>query len=203
MPAVLMRESEARMIRIAPPPLRRAALAGAFLLALPALAQEDAVTRRGTELRDGPAAAARSVTALPAGSPVTRLPRRQGAWVQVRTAEGVTGWMHLFDVGPATVGEAGGGVGQVLRGVTGLLGGATPARTATSASGIRGLDAEDLARAQPDAAAVGRMEALRQGEREAQGFAARAGLRATVVEPLPAPVAAGTLSADPAQQEAQ
>jgi len=162
----------------------------ALALALPAAAQEAALTRRATELRATPAPSGRSLAALPAQAPVTRLNERQGPWVRARAADGTTGWLHLFDVAPASTtarAETGGsGVAHALRGVTGLFGG-SPQPTATTAAGIRGLGAEDLARSQPDAAAVARMEALRQSEAQARSFAAAAALQPVAVEPLPAP----------------
>src|SRR4051812_20645036 len=105
----------------------RAAAAVALLLAGTAGAQEAAVTRRATELRDAPGDSGRSLAALPAQAPVTRTTVRQGPWVQVRTPAGATGWVHLFDLGPATTtaaGDSGNGVvGGALRGVGSLFGG--------------------------------------------------------------------------------
>src|SRR4051812_6089941 len=109
-----------RMIRTV---LRTAALL--LLLAGPAWAQEAAVTRRATELRETPGDAGRSVAALPAQAAVTRTEQRQGPWVQVRTANGATGWVHLFDLGPAGTSAAGDSgnnvVGGALRGVGNLF----------------------------------------------------------------------------------
>lgn len=188
--------NDPRMIRIASPscPGRAGWLALLLALALPAAAQEAAVTRRATELRETPAETGRSLATLPAQAPVTRMNERQGPWVRARAQNGATGWLHLFDVAPATTApraDAGGGnaVGDALRGVTGMF--SRPATaTATNAAGIRGLGAEDLARAQPDTAAVARMEALRQNEADARSFADRVALRPVVVESLPAPVRA-------------
>jgi len=161
------------MIRTA---LRGVALA--FLLLASAWAQEAAVTRRATDLRDTPSDSGRSLAALPAQAPLTRTDQRQGPWVQVRTAEGATGWVHLFDLGPATTtasGSSGGVVGGALRGVGSLFGGgaAKPATTSTTA-GIRGLGAEDLAQAQPDPAAVKQMDGLRTSDADVRSFAERA-----------------------------
>ena len=52
-----------------------------------ALAQlgEPAVVKRAAELRDTPSESGRSLATLPAQEPVTRLPERRGAWVQVQT----------------------------------------------------------------------------------------------------------------------
>jgi hypothetical protein len=192
------------MIRIA---LRSVALA--FLLLASAWAQEAAVTRRATDLRDTPSDTGRSLAALPAQAPVTRTDQRQGPWVQVRTAQGATGWVHLFDLGPATTTAAGDGggsvVGGALRGVGSLFGGgsaANPATTSTTA-GIRGLGAEDLAQAQPDTAAVKQMDGLRPSDADVRGFAERAAWKPVPVDPLPAPAPSRTTSParTPYQQE--
>ncbi|TWO72350.1 SH3 domain-containing protein [Caenimonas sedimenti] len=176
------------MIRIALP-LRLFTLLTLTLLVPLAGAQEAALTKRATELRQSPAATAPALAALPAQTPLTRLAERQGPWVQVRTAAGATGWVHLFDVAPAAGGGArvgSDGSANPLRGVAGLFGGGSTT-TSTSASGIRGLGAEDLARATPNPAAVGQMETLRQSESDARAFAGGAALRPVAVDPLPAP----------------
>ena len=174
--------------------MTRTALALAFFVATlqaPAWSQEAAVTRRATELRSEPGDTGRSVAALPAQSAVTRTSERQGPWVQVRTAQGATGWVHLFDLGPAGAQEtgSGGALGGALRGVSNLFGTPKPA-TASTTAGIRGLGAEDLAQAQPNPAAVTQLEALRQSEAEARSFADRAPWRPVVIEPLPSPASA-------------
>lgn len=166
----------------------RVALATALAAALapPVLAQEAAVTRRAVELRDTPADKGAVVAALPAQAPLTRLQERRGPWVQVRTAEGATGWVHLFDIGPAAAAGEGSGAGGALRGLSGLFGGSRPTQTGSTA-GIRGLEAQDIANATPNPAAVRQMEGLRQDEAQVRAFADRAALRPVPVEPLPAP----------------
>lgn len=187
--------------------LRAAATAAAVALFAPALAlaQEAAVTKRPTELRESGAPGARSLATLPAQTAVTRLPDRQGPYVQVRTGAGASGWIHLFDLAPAAgsaVNDAGGGSGA-LRGVTGILTRGGGATTSTAASGIRGLGAEDIARATPNPAAVGQMEALRQSESQARDFAARAPLQPADVQPLPssARVPSGPAGNDPSNPQ--
>lgn len=165
----------------------RTLLAVAFLLP-PAWAQEAAVTRRPVQLRDAPGDQARSIASLPAQAAVTRGSERHGPWVKV-TAGSAAGWVHLFDIGPASAaGSDGGGVaGSALRSITSLFGGgASPQRTASTA-GIRGLGAEDIANANPDPGAVARMEAQRQSDRDVRSFAERSNWRATDVAPLPEP----------------
>ncbi|MBC5765289.1 SH3 domain-containing protein [Ramlibacter albus] len=179
-------------------PRRLGALAATLLLACGlAAAQspgEPALIKRATELRDAPGESGRSLGALPAQSTVTRLEQRQGPWVQVRNAAGATGWVHLFDIAPTTGAQApqgtqGPSAGGLMRGVTGMF--ARPQQqqmtTSTSTIGIRGLGAEDIAKAQPNTAAVAQMEAQRANEGQAREFASRAQLRSENVEPLPAP----------------
>lgn len=167
------------------------------LLATAAQAQtEPALLKRATELRDAPGEAARSLVSLPAQTPVTRLGDRQGPWVQVKTAAGGTGWVHMFDLGPASAAAStsqaapgGNAATGALRGITGLFGrsNAPPTTLATSTIGIRGLSKEDLANAQPNLAAVGQLETLRQNEAQARDFAGAAALASVSVPALPVP----------------
>ncbi len=159
-----------------------------------AQAQSDAVLlKRATELREAPGENSRSLAALAARTPLARSGARQGAWIQVRTDQGASGWVHMFDVGSAATAEAPGAGANALRGLTSFFnrgsaqGGAT---TATSTVGIRGLGAEDLARAQPNMAAVAQADALRLDADQARQFASTAALASRTVEALPAPAAA-------------
>ena len=167
-------------------------LAGMLLLAAGAVAQaqqgEAALMKRAGELRDAPGAAGRSIASLPALSPLTRLAERQGPWIQVRSASGATGWVHMFDVGPATGAGApsGNAATSAMRGVSGLFS-KDSATSATSTVGIRGLGAQDIANAQPDLNGMTRMEALRQNEDQARQFAAQAPLAPATVPALPVP----------------
>ena len=174
------------------------------LLMPPAWAQEAAVTRRPVQLRDAPGDQARSIASLPAQAPLTRGNERQGPWVKV-TAGTATGWVHLFDIGPASSADGGSVAGSALRSITSLFGGgASPQRTASTA-GIRGLGAEDIANASPDPAAVQRMETQRQSDNDVRSFADRSGWKPVAVEPLPEPSRLSTSRpgnpANPAQQE--
>lgn len=161
-------------------------------------AQSDAVLlKRATELREAPGENARSLAALAVRTPLARSGARQGAWIQVRTAEGATGWVHMFDVGSAATAEAPGAGTNALRGLTSFFnrgsaqGGAT---TATSTVGIRGLGAEDLARSQPNMAAVAQADALRLDADQARQFGSAAALASRPVEALPAPATAPSTS---------
>lgn len=177
-----------RIVRAAGTAWIAAVLAASALPGLALAEEEAAVVKRGSELRETPGDGGRVLAPLPAETPVTRTGERQGAWVRVRTTAGAAGWVHLFDVGPAS-GSGSGAMAGAFRSVTSLFSKPAAQRTTTSTStiGIRGLGAEDLAQAQPDVQAVSRMEALRQSDNDARQFARRAQLAAVRVEPLPDP----------------
>ena len=158
-----------------------------------AQSQPDTLTiKRATELRDGPSESARSVAPLPLQTAVTRLGARQGPWIEVRTAHGASGWVHMFDAGTAAPSQGGSNTTGALRGITSFFGKGTaqPATTtATSTIGISGLGAEDIANAQPNLEAVARVEAMRQDANQARQFGNSASLVAQAVAPLPVPAA--------------
>lgn len=172
-----------------------ACLAAALMHAPSAMAQtaDNFVVKRATELRMAPGDASASAGPLAAQTPVTRSAARQGAWVEVRTAQGGTGWVHMFDLTPAAgAGAANSGSGNAatgaLRGLSNLFN-RSPAQASsggTSTVGIRGLSAEDLSRSQPNLNAVVQAEALRLSADQARTFAADAKLVTQAVEPLPA-----------------
>ena len=159
---------------------------------------EATLTRRPTALREAPAEASPSLAQLPAKTPLERLPERSGAWVKVRvgtatasTVAGATGWVHLFDLGtPEAVVPAGNPATGLLRNVTSFLSRSSvpPSATVTTSTiGVRGLGAEDIARAQPNPAAVDQMDALRADGDAARQFAGLANLTPATVAPLPRP----------------
>ncbi len=166
----------------------------AALAAGPGHAQSDGLmTKRPAELRQNPSESAPSLQALPAQTPLTRQTARQGPWIQVKTADGTTGWVHMFDVGTGGATAAANNTATgALRGLTNFFnrgsgqggGGAT---TATSTVGIRGLGAEDITNAEPNLAAVTQAEGMRMNAAQARRFAAEAPLSARAVDPLPAP----------------
>lgn len=171
----------------------------ALLLAGVAHASNDAVLlKRAAPLRESPGEAGRSLVDLPVQTPVTRLGQRQGAWLKVRAADGTQGWLHMFDVAaPSTPSSGNAGVGA-LRGITNFFNKGSAQQTgtvqATSTVGIRGLGAEDLAQAQPDMAALMRLEKTRLDANQARQFASAAGFRPRQIEPLAAPSAPATSS---------
>ena len=107
----------------------------------------------------------------------------------MRTAQGATGRIHMFDAGTNPPTQGGNAATGALRGLTSFFGKGTTAAPAsgTSTIGIRGLGAEDIANAQPNLAAVGQVEAMRQNAAQARQFATSAALTLQTVAELPVP----------------
>ncbi|MGI9133145.1 MAG: SH3 domain-containing protein [Rhodoferax sp.] len=169
-----------------------ALLLGAAMVTLAQAQTESVVIKRPSELREEPNEGARSLQNLGADTALTRLPQRQGAWIQVRTASGSTGWVHLFDVSAATA-PSNSATGA-LRGLSNFFNRGSASKsnsTATATVGIRGLGAEDLAQAQPNLLALAQMDGLHQDAREVRRFAAEAQWQARKVDPLPVPATPG------------
>jgi hypothetical protein len=179
--------------------MRTSSKFGAAMLVLACVAASSGVwaqantvnIKRATELREAPGEAAASRGPLAIATAVTRLGPRQGPWIEVRTAQGTSGWVHMFDVGSTVPAQGGNTATGALRGLTSFFGkGGTQApatTTATATIGIRGLGAEDITNAQPNLEAVAQAEALRMDAARARQFGADATLVAQAVEPLPVP----------------
>lgn len=156
----------------------------------PTPAADTLIVKRATQLRETPSEAASGLAALAPQTAVTRLQARRGPWIEVRSAQGVNGWVHMFDVGTMPVAQGGNFATGALRGLTSLLGGGNslaPTRTATATIGIRGLGAEDITNAQPNLTAVAMVETLRLDAMQARQFATAAALTPQAIDPLPVP----------------
>lgn len=177
-------------------PLRILLLTAAALSATLTQAQTPAPadtiqTKRAAELRQSPDEKSTSVASLPAQTLLTKTTLRLGPWIQVKTADAKTGWVHMFDVavaGNAPVPTSNAATGA-LRSLTNFFGGSSqrPVTTATSTVGIRGLGAEDIANATPNLEALKQAEALRQDAAQAKRFASDAPLATRQVDNLPEP----------------
>jgi hypothetical protein len=165
-----------------------------FLVPFAALAMallvraEPAVTIRAVELKATPAADARTVVALPTNSTVDVL-TRQGAWVQVKSGNS-TGWTKLFDVRAAATGTPAksGSSGNAMAETLGL---ATGARGSTVTTGVRGLDADMLSRAVPNAQEYATFESYAVTKDQATVFARAGRLEPRTVEDGVARIACG------------
>jgi hypothetical protein len=149
-----------------------------LLLALPALAgAEPATLVRATELKEAPATDAATVARLPENAAVEAL-ERKGGWTRVRAGAG-EGWVRMLAL-------RFGGPGEAKKGDSGITQIFNVARTGTSGTqvttGARGLDADQLANAQPNPAELSKMADFAANADAAASFAAKGKLAAQSVE---------------------
>jgi hypothetical protein len=145
-----------------------------LLLLLPALCLANPATViRATELRDAPATDAAVVAPLAESARVDVL-ERKGGWTRVKAATGAEGWVRMLALRHAAGGEA-------KQGDSGIVQLLNVARAGTSGTqvttGVRGLDAEQLANARPDAAELAKMQGYAASKDAAAGFAANGRLQ--------------------------
>jgi hypothetical protein len=155
--------------------MRLRTLLVAAILALAAgsvAAQEQAFTNRSTELKDKAAADGKTLATLPENTGVKVL-QRTGAWTRVE-ATGQAGYVRAFHLRFGATVESSGSSGGGLLG--GLFGQSKPKQATMATTGIRGLSAEDFKNANPDGAAVARMQSYRVDNAAAERFAREAKL---------------------------
>ena len=156
-----------------------------------ALAQEAGYAVRQTELKQEPYSDAATTGTLPERAQVT-IVSRQGGWLKIESAAGA-GWVRMLAIRTGATEGAGGDSGlKQLFNVA--RGGSSGTAVAT---GVRGLDREQIRNAQPNAAALARMAQFAASQSDAERFAASAGLAAQSVDYLPAQQSG---SAGPASQ---
>jgi len=152
-------------------------LALAVIWALTAHA-DPATVIRSVELKQAPASDAETLATLEQDAKVQTSERR-GGWIQIKTDAGASGWVKFLALrfsgtGGGTSGD--GGVAQLFN----------VARSGSSGSqvttGVRGLDAEDISAAQPNPAALKRMDGYAVNADEASRFAAAGPLQAQSVD---------------------
>ncbi len=152
----------------------------AFLLALlPALClAEPATVIRATELRSAPATDAAVLAPLAENDRVDAL-ERKGGWTRVKETGGREGWVRMLALRYA-------GGGEAKQGDSGIVQLINVARSGTSGTqvttGVRGLDAEELAKARPNAAELKKMQGYAASRDGAAGFAASGKLQARRVD---------------------
>ncbi len=140
---------------------------------LPALAEQAATVLRDTELRHEPFSDAGITAQLKANNRLTVF-KRQGGWYQVRHGE-QQGWVRMSAI---RLGEApAGGSSGIVDTLRFLGSGRSGASGVTVATGIRGLDAADVANATPDHAALKQLDRIRISPSQARAFAAEAKLK--------------------------
>jgi Bacterial SH3 domain len=149
----------------------------ALLLFVPILALAEAGTViRATDLKQEPASDSATVAALAEQTAVEVLERKSG-WIRVKAASG-EGWVRMLALRL-------GGASAAKPGASGLSQMFNVARTGTSGTqvttGVRGLDAEQIANAQPNPAELAKLEKFAADRDAAAGFATQGKLSATAV----------------------
>jgi hypothetical protein len=150
----------------------------AVLLLIPlACVAEPATVIRATDLKQAPASDAATIAALPENTAVEALERKSG-WTRVKAASG-EGWVRMLALrfgDPVAAKPGASGVDQLFN----------AARSGTSGSqvttGVRGLDAEQLANAQPNPAELAKLERFAADRDAAAKFAAQGKLTANTVD---------------------
>ncbi len=143
--------------------------AALVLLLLPAIALAGPATAiRPTEIRREPRFDSVALARLAEGQKVEAFERR-GGWTRVKDEGGTEGWVRMF-----MLRHSGGGAAR--QGDSGILAAINVARTGSSGrqvtTGVRGLDAEQLKNAKPDAAEFKKLAGYAADRDDAARFAA-------------------------------
>lgn len=158
-------------------------LASLLLLWLPLAASAESVayTVRPTDIKQQPYSDAASIATLPEKSSVNVLVRK-GGWVQISSAKG-KGWVKMLNLrsSPTATRTGDNGLQSLLNigrsGSSGL----------TVATGVRGLSEEDLQSAQPNPAALGKLQGYAVDRRQAERFGSSSKLKSQTLDYVPAP----------------
>lgn len=144
-----------------------------FLL-LPGLAlAETGTVIKSSDLRAKPFADAVVTGSLPAKAVVT-INKRQGAWMQVTTAQGTSGWIKLLNVRTGSGTSKGGG--ETVGKLASLF--KTGSSGTTVSTGVKGLSEEQLKTAQPDEKEAARLKGFSSSAADARQAAKQAKLKA-------------------------
>lgn len=144
-------------------------LAAVLLLAtLPAWAATGKVIR-DTDIRQKPFLDAASTGTVKTGASVTLL-NRQGAWLQVKTADNRSGWLKLLNVQTEGTVSTGQSISQTAATLSSLY--KTGSSGTTVTTGVKGLSKEQIVEAKPNPAEVEKMRqyaaSAQDAERSAQ-----------------------------------
>jgi hypothetical protein len=150
-------------------------------------AQETGFAIRRTEVKKEPFSDAATVGTLPEKSPVKVL-RREGGWMQIEpgAASGtIAGWVRMLSVRMGTGAEQPGGDS----GVKSLFNIARTGSSGTAvATGVRGLDKEQIRNAKPNPAELQKLAGFSASKAEAEKFAAEnPQMKKQTIDYLPAP----------------
>lgn len=137
-----------------------------------------------TELRAKPSIDAKTTTRIKGKVQIEML-ETQGAWVEVKTAEGNRGWLRLMNIRPgekkhwtekvtANVASVG-SVGSVVR---------TASTSSTATTGVKGISKEELENAKPNFEEVKLLDRFQVTAVDAQKFAKESKIKPQMVNVL-------------------
>lgn len=133
------------------------------------------------ELRTRPKLDAKAGPEVESGTRVEILDT-QGGWIEVKTPEGLRGWLRLMNVRPGetkhwseTVTSSVGSVGAVVR---------TAATDSTATTGIRGISKQELENATPDFEEVKLLDRFQVSAAEAEKFSRASKIRQQKLDAL-------------------
>jgi hypothetical protein len=144
---------------------------------------ETAFTTRATDLQAQGQLDSKVLASLPENTKLEVL-RRVGAWDEVKTSSGQSGWVRMmnlrFDSAGATKGSGS------MSAINELISSGRTGNTATVTTGVRGLTEEDLKNAKSNPAEFARMQKNAVDKPTAQAFAQRSKLNPNRVDYLQA-----------------
>lgn len=151
---------------------RRRALALATLAALAAggVFAESGTVLKDTPLRSEPMASASEVGKLKARETI-EITARKGAWAGVKTPAGTEGWARILNLRTGS-GAAASVSGSQLASVF-----ATGSSGSSVSTGVKGLSANELISASPDAAELAQLDAFAVSTSDASAFAGQVPLQ--------------------------
>lgn len=167
--------------------MKKSAFTFALLLAAAQAQADSAHTIRPTELHADSQSDAATLATLPENTALEVLQRR-GAWSQVKSAT-QTGWVRMLNLrfdakaGAAPTSAS----GNPLGGLTGLLASGRTSNSGTDTTGVRGMNEEDLNKAQANLTEFKKMQGFATDKSVAQAFGKRSKLKVATVPYLADP----------------
>ncbi len=156
------------------------------LLAMPvAYAGESGSMIKTDELKAEPFRDAKTVAKLAGGDKVDIL-KKDGGWLQVKSAQG-SGWVHMLSVRRGAARKS--SSGNEVAGLAGLASGRAGTGKVVATTGIRGLNEEELKAAKFNETELKLAESYLTSRSEAQTFANKGKLKARSMDYLPDPSA--------------
>ena len=149
-----------------------------FAVPVTGIASDSGVAVRSCEVMDAPFRDARAVASLKEGDTLEIL-KRKGGWLQV-SAKGKTGWVRMLFVRRGVSGDKASAVKEAS-GVLGLATGRAGSGNVVAATGVRGLDEEELKEAEYNEKEFQTLKTYRVSKKDAQAFAGQAGLKVQTV----------------------